>query len=146
MRASNAAIQATNKANVSHLEGDHLAAIKLHETAAAAAETAAGQLRHSGDIEKALERAAVVRFHHSCIGTHKQEALESVELGRTADGTLPHDQILEGAARLRLERPEQFKTDAAAVDAFVHTAAGKAAYEHYRDCIVVGDRRLPLTH
>jgi hypothetical protein len=145
MQASNAANTATNQANQTHQESDHLSAVKSHEVAAAKAENAARQLRSSGDLERARERGGAMAYHHRCIGIHKQEALAAVEYGRTAADSAPQDAILAGAAELRRLNPDRFKTDADAVEGFCRTARGNAAYEHYRDGMMVGDRRLPIT-
>jgi hypothetical protein len=145
MQASNAANTATIKAFQTGQESDHLSAGKAHEDAAAKAENAARQLRASGDLERAREREGAMAYNYRCIGMHKQESLSAVEGGRTAAGSAPQDAILAGAAELRRLQPDRFKTDAEAVEAFCRTARGNAAYEHYHDGMLTGDRRLPIT-
>ena len=50
----------------------------------------------------------------------------------------PHSGIMASAKDLRTKAPDRFKSDADALDAHLHTAAGKADYEAYISAIRTG--------
>jgi len=55
----------------------------------------------------------------------------------------PADRIIAAARDLRKNSPDSYATSAAAIDAYMRTAEGRAAYEQLREEIVTGNSGLP---